>query len=122
MQIPYEGQSSRARTFDFWSQHINDSSEDDQAQSEIDSKESIIIDVDFNTTNFHSVSIMTLTTIALNPPNDPLQLIYLELIHWEQIELLNIPIFQDDEAIVHYLCSVNTETCSTSESHNEFIN
>lgn len=90
--------------------------------SEIDCEEGVIIDFGLNDANFDNVSIMTLTVVDLNPPNDPLPLIHLELIDWEQPEQLTIPIFPDDETIVQYVFSINPKTCSTSHTHNKVLN
>lgn len=65
---------------------------------------------------------MTLIAGDLDPPNDPLPLIHPELIEWEQPKHIDIPTFQNNDAIVQYLCSINPETCSTSKSHNEALN
>lgn len=121
--MPDERQGSRSRSFEFGPQHIYEARENEQHCYEIgNSKESTIIDLTHITNNFDNVSIMTLTAMELNPPDDPLPLIHLELIDWEQPGQLNITIFTDDDTIVQYLCSVNLETCSTSESHKELLN
>lgn len=74
-----------SRPFQFGSQYIDDSSEDDQTRNEIDDlKESNFIDLDFSITNLDNISIMTLTALDLNPPNDSLPLVHPKLIDWEQ--------------------------------------
>lgn len=80
-QVPYEGQSLISRPFEIGSKPIDGSSEDEQTPREIDNiEESIIIDLDFSITNLDNISIMTLTTIDLNPSEDYLPLVHPELI------------------------------------------
>lgn len=65
---------------------------------------------------------MTLTSLELTQPNDPLSLIHPKLIDWYQTEPIDIPIFLDDEAVANFLCSSNPETSFTSESHHQDLN
>lgn len=50
--------------------------------------------------NYNTNAIMTLTVANLNPLNDSLPLIFLDLIYWEEPEHHDLPIFPDDESIV----------------------
>lgn len=90
--ILYKGQSSRSRPFEFGAKHINDSSEDDQIQNEIDDpKESTIIDLGFSIINLGKSYIMTLIALDLNPSKDSLPLVHPKLIDWEKKNLLIYP-------------------------------
>jgi hypothetical protein len=64
---------------------------------------------------------MTLIALDFTTPDDSFPLVHLEIIDWDQIEPIDTPMFHDDEAIVKFLCSSNSETCSTNESHNQFL-
>lgn len=119
--MPDEEEGSGSRSFEFGPQHIYKANENEHRCYKIGNPKGIIIDLNHVTYNFDNVSIMPLTTVDLNPPNDSLPLIHLELTDWEHPEQLNIPIFLDDDTIVHYICSINPETCSTSKSHNEVL-
>lgn len=114
--ILYEGKSSRSRPFEFGSQYIDDSSEDDQVLSEIDVlEESNIIDLDLSIEAHDKIFIMTLITFDFDQPDNSSPLLHPDFIDWEQKETLDIPIFLDDDAIVNYLCAVEPKTSSTSE-------
>lgn len=79
-------------------------------------EESNVIDLDFYIEHLHNVSIITITTFDLYQLDDSLPLVYLELIDWVQKEPLDIGTFPNDDAIAHYLCSVNPEISSTMNS------
>lgn len=72
-----EEQGSGSRSFEFGPQHIYEASKNEQRHYKTcNTEESTIIDLTHITNNFDNVSIMTLTTMNLNPPEDPLPLIY----------------------------------------------
>lgn len=86
--ITKEGQSSRTRPFELGAQYIDDSSVDDSTSSEINTlDESAIIDLDIPTRicidfmNQENNSVMNFMVID---PDDPLPLVYPELIDWDQ--------------------------------------
>lgn len=80
MPMHDERQGSGARSFEFGPQHIYEASKNEQRCYETcNTKENTIIDLTYIIDNFDNVSIMTLTAINLNPPNDSLTLIHLEL-------------------------------------------
>lgn len=59
-----------------------------------------------------------LTPIAIDP-NNPLPLVYLELIDWDQTTPYDKPIFENDDAIIKFIFFDNLETSSNHEIHNE---
>lgn len=62
-----EGQGLGSRLLEIGSQHIDDSSEDDSTQSEIDnSEESYLIDLNFSIGKIEDITIKTLTIFDLN--------------------------------------------------------
>lgn len=66
-------------------------------------------------TNHDETSVLTLTVVELDPPNDSLPLVFLDLIDWDEPEVHDIPIFPDDKSIIHYLCTIKLEIGSTSK-------
>lgn len=75
--IHEEGQSSGYRPLEIESQHIDDSSEDNQAWSETNnSEESYLIDIDFAIGQSEDITIGTLTTSDFSQFNDPLPLVH----------------------------------------------
>ena len=61
---------------------------------------------------------MTLIVQDLTQPNDPIPLVYPELIDWDNDAPIHIPTFHDDEDIINFLCSSNEENnCFIQEFH-----
>lgn len=63
---------------------------------------------------------MTLTAAELDPPNDSLLLVFPDLIDWDEPKNHDIPIFLDDDSIIHYLCTVKPEIDSTDKQSNDY--
>lgn len=81
-------------------------------------EESIIIDLDITTKIFDNIAIRTFTAIDLTQSDDFLPLMHPELIDWDPIEPMNIPIFENDDAIVNFLCCDEPNTSENHKSHN----
>lgn len=114
---------------EFGPQNIYDAKENEQQHYEqVYTKNDTLEDLDeilefFNTqTNHDETSILTLTAAELDPPNDSLPLVFPDLIDWDEPETHDIPIFLNDESIIHYLCTINPETDSTSKQSNDVCN
>lgn len=58
-------------------------------------------------------------TLLVVDPNNPLPLVYPDLIEWTQISTPNILTFANDEAIVNFLCANNPNTASRHELNSE---
>ncbi|GLJ20675.1 hypothetical protein SUGI_0376620 [Cryptomeria japonica] len=63
-----------------------------------------------------------LRTAELDPPNDSLPLIFLDLIDWDEPKNHDMAIFPNDDSIIRYLCTINPEIDSTSEQSNTICN
>lgn len=115
-----EGQGSGSRPLELGSQHIDDSSEDDSTQSEIDnSEESYLIDLIFYIGKIKDTAIRTLTISDLNQSSDFFPLVHLKLIDSDQTKPFDIPTFSNGDAIINFLCANNLEIDSTIEHCNE---
>lgn len=123
--LSQEEHNAEDRSLEFGPQNIYDAEESEQKHYEqVYMEDNTIEDLDeildfFKTkTNHDETSVLTLTVAKLDPSNDSLPLVFPDLIDWDEPEIHDIPIFPNDESIIHYLCTVNLKIGSTSKQSN----